>query len=325
MTYWTTSDIAEAGRVLGHDIHTLSHIPRQTQWPADVRDGFDAASHAGLRRQRADRFVAKCLQLRLNALRRGRIVADDVTPDLLRELDLTHCPVTRQPLTHGTLQDTDWSVDRLHNDAAYAASNLAVMSVKANLAKGALRFEQVHARAQHSKPTDGLSPQAWMRLAALMLGPTFATQPHAAPDLPLCAPLPTRSVRLALQQIQRLFTDQAQRPAGKNRLVREFGSACHSEASRLRLCELAQAVHEGLKRIADPDAPHARWDVWLDPALMHKLLRWKAALDGPAWARAAAIAGWLSAARRETPERLRVWHLPTRGFALDSACFKTPG
>lgn len=308
---WIDVDIEEAGRVLGHDLYTFSLLTRQRQWPDAIRQGFDAAAHLGLRRQRSDRFVNKWLQLRLSAWRRGRLVADDVTPDLLREIDVERCPVTRMPLTHGALAASDWSVDRLNNDGAYAASNLAVMSVQANAAKGALSFEQVHARTLHGDASSDLTRAQWLRLAALMLGPAFATHPHAAPVLPLCAPLPSRAVRLALQQIQRLFTEQCARLADKARLVRELAHACETDSSRLKLAHLGNAVHHGLKGI---HAAHERWDVWLQPAVLHALVQWRESLDASAWARAAAISGRLSQARRETPERLRAWHLPTRGF-----------
>lgn len=331
MKPWTPDilvDIDEAGRALGHDFHRLSQIPRQASWPDAVRAGFDAAAHkASLGRphghlhgrQHADRFTAKWLQLRLNAWRRHRAVAPDVTPELLRELDVTHCPVTRERLTHGTLQDTDASVDRLNNDAAYAASNLAMMSVRANRAKGALTFAQVLARSESATATDGLTPAEWLRLAALMLGPAHATCPHDAPVLPLCAPLPVHAVRLALQQVQRLLTEHCLRPAGKSRLVRELASACHHDTARLRLAALGLAVHEGLKHTAGHGLDDTRWDVWLQPAVMSALLRWREALDDADWARVAALSGRLSQARRETPERLRLWQLPTRGYVVARA------
>lgn len=311
MTAWNEQDAVEAGRQLGHDLYVGSRLPRHEGWPAAVREGFDAAAFDGLPRSTPDRFHRKWLQLRLSACRRGRVVGDDVTPALLRELDVTHCPVTREALTHGERADTDWSVDRLHNDAAYAASNLAVMSARANRAKGARSFEQVLALSRLDAPTDGLSPAQWLRLAVLMLGPAFATQPHLAPSLPLCAPLPCRSVRLALQQIQRLFTLNAQRPAGKNRLVRDFLPACGTEQARRRLQALADVLHEGLK----PLRGDARdWDVWLRPAAMEALDAWRTSLDEASWARAAAIAGMLAGARRETPARLLAWRMPSRGY-----------
>lgn len=313
MSMWLQSfDPIEAGRALGHDLYTQCLLNPQADWPAPVCEGFARARHAGLRRQRADRFVAKWLQLRMGAWRRGRWVADDVTPALLQELDVACCPVSRVPLTHGTLQDTDWSVDRLNNDAAYAASNLAVMSAKVNRAKGALGLDQVLVRAHSAESHEGLTPSEWLRLGVLMLGPTHALTPHEAPLLPLCAPLPSRSVRLAVQQIQRLLTESCLRLADKSRWVRAFLPACPTEAARWRLHALADAVHLGLKRLGPSEQ---RWDVWLEPAVMLALARWREALDEPSWARAAAVAGHLSQARRETPERLRAWQLPTRGYA----------
>lgn len=312
MTALNDHDLAEAGRRLGHDMYTATRWMRETGWPDAVREGFDAATHARLPRGTPDRFERKWLQLRLGAWRRGRIVEDnEVTPALLRTLDVTHCPVTRVALTHGERADTDWSIDRLNNDAAYAASNLAVMSVQANRAKGARGFDEVLALARRAQATDGLAPLQWLRLAALMLGPAFATRHLLAPPLPLCAPLPCRSVRLALQQIQRLLTLQTQRPAGKNQLLRDFRPACRTEHAVLRLRTLADAVHEGLKRLpTDAEC----WDVWLQPGLMPALQAWREALDAPGWACAAAIAGQLAGARRETPHRLQTWRLPTRGY-----------
>nr|WP_145546104.1 hypothetical protein [Variovorax boronicumulans] len=311
MTHTTEHDLAEAGRRLGHDIHTRTRWERQSGWPQPVREGMDAAAHARLARGTPDRFVRKWLQLRLNAWRRGRIVDDEVTPALLRALDITHCPVTRAELTHGEQLDTDWSIDRLNNDAAYAASNLAVMSARANRAKGARSFDEVLVLAGLPHATAGLAPHEWLRLATLMLGPAYATRHGAAPALPLCAPLPCRSTRLALQQIQRLLTLQSERPDGKNRLVRDFRPACRTERAMLRLRTLADAVHEGLKRLP---AEAECWDVWLQPGLMPALQAWRDTLDAPGWACAARIAGQLAGARRETAQRLQAWRLPSRGY-----------
>lgn len=306
----------EAGRSLGHDFYRLSHLPRQTDWPRPVQEGFDAASAGQMRRVNADRFCRKWLQLRLQAWQRRRAVADDVTVALLRHLDVTHCPVTREPLTHGERSDTDWSVDRLNNDGAYAASNLAILSVHANRAKGSLHFDEVLQLARRDVATHGLEPVQWQRLAALMVGPAFATRQAQAPVLPLCAPLPACSVRLALQQIQRLFTLQARRPAGKNALVRDFRRACPTLQAAQHLRTLADLVHDGLKALPDG---LACWDVWLEPRVMDALVRWRAALDDRGWATAAAISGRLAGGQRVTPGSLERWCLPTRGYVPTGA------
>lgn len=220
------------------------------------------------------------------------------------------------PLTHGTRADTEWSIDRLNNDGASAASNLAVMSVRANRAKGRLSVEAALAKSRLAHDSGGLSAMEWLRLAVLVEGPAFAQQLYLAPFLPLFAPLPCRSVRLALQQIQRLFTLQAARPAGKNSLVRAPRQASPDERAHLGLRIWGDAVHEGLKRLAGSD--QAR-DVWLQPATIIALIRWRESLDDTSGARAAAISGQLEGGRRVTASSLQVWHLPTRGYLSRSA------
>ena len=304
-------DVVEIGRRLGHDLYCLSRVYFHESWPASVREGFTESATRRLRRQSADRFERKWLQLRLGACTRGRVVADDVTPDLLHELDVSHCPVTRVMLTHGSCADTDWSIDRLNNDGAYAASNLGVMSVRANRAKGALDFSEALAASRMASSSGGLLPIEWLRLAVLMEGPAYAQQPYRAPFLPLCAPLPCRSVRLASQQIQRLFTLQARRPADKNRLVRAFRPASSDERSRLRLDLLGDAVHHGLKRLTEVEQV---WDVWLQPSVMDALVRWRDSLDDRGWALAAAISGQIAGGQRVTADSLKEWCLPTRGY-----------
>ncbi|MET0209096.1 MAG: hypothetical protein ABW220_08635 [Burkholderiaceae bacterium] len=312
--------IAEAGRELGHDFHRMTRLPLQPAWPEAVKEGFFAAEATRGPRRSADRFERKWLQLRLRAFGRHRVVAADLTVDLLRRLDVSHCPITRERLTHGTQAGTDWSIDRLNNDGAYAASNLAVMSVRANRAKRSLSFDEVLSRAEQAETMDGLPPAQWMRLAALMLGPSFTTRQHMAPILPLTAPLPAHSVRLALQQIQRLFTLEATRPAGKNALLREFRPACHSEDTARRPRRLADTVHDGLRQIDAVDEP---WDVWLQPAVMQALTQWRLQLDPREWAAAAVIAGQLAGGSRVTARSLAGWHLSTGGYR--PGCRQAPG
>lgn len=103
-----------------------------------------------------DRFVRKWLQLRLGAFVRGRSVAADVTVELLRRMDVSHCPVTRERLTHATRLDTDASVDRLNNDGAYAASNLAMMSATALLPTAFRELRHFARRTPPSTPRRAL-------------------------------------------------------------------------------------------------------------------------------------------------------------------------
>ena len=148
-----------------------------------------------------DRFVRKWLLLRYNACLRGRLVNEDVTPAYLQSIDVVRCPVTLERLTHATGGDSDWSVDRLNNDGGYAPGNLAVMSTRANRAKGTKGFADVSTRAALETVSEGLSAAEWSRLASLMLGPCFAEEAERAPLHPLLALAP-QTVRTASQQLQ---------------------------------------------------------------------------------------------------------------------------
>ncbi len=130
--------------------------------------------------------------------------------------------------------------------------------------------------------------------------------------LSVLGPLPCRAVRLAYQQIQRLLTEGCVRQAGKNQMLRAYYPACGHESARFKLEALVHQVHEGLKLIPSHDE---RWDVWLQAGVVAAFERWLDSLGEADLSRAAAISGYLSQARPETPERLRAWHLPTRGYS----------
>lgn len=312
MTLIETLDPVEAGRCLGHDLHRLSRISLQPTWPQAVREGFEAASASARGRPRLDdRFVRKWLHLRLSALTRGRSVAPDVTPELLRRLDISHCPVSREPLTHATRLSTDASVDRLNNDGAYAASNLAMLSARVNRAKGTRSFEEVWALSKRHEATHSLAPIEWLRLAVLMLGPAHAERPLDVPALPLCAPLPPTSVRTALQQVQRLLTLNCSVAASRNRLLRGLVPACGSAASEARLKLLADAVHMGLKRLTSVEEC---WDVWLQQGPMEALAAWREGFEPSAWARVSWTAGQLAGGHPVNKRELQPWRLATKGY-----------
>lgn len=315
-------DLVEAGRRLGHDIHDNSRLPVQPGWPAAVLEGFHAAQARGARRPDPDRHTRKCLQLRLNALARGRSVAADVTPAALQALDLPACPITREPLTHGTGSPSDGSIDRLNNDGGYVLANLAVMSARANRAKAALDFDAVLDRAASQRPRDGLAPGAWLRLAVLMLGPSFAQRPLDAPDLPLCVALPATTLRTATQQVQRLLTLSAAQAPERNRVLRGLAPAGSCAASARRLALLAERLHHGLKQLP----PGAEcWDVWLCPETMACLHAWKAGLAHDDWAQVAWRAGQLVGGRPVSARTLAPWQLAFRGYAKPAAGRTSPG
>ena len=301
-------DRVEAGRRLGHDLFRYRRSFDIDRVTPSVREGYDEARVRRTPTRVPDRFVRKWLQLRLNAARRDRVVNDDVTPELLRRIDVAECPVLRIDLTHGEQADSDWSVDRLNNDGAYAVNNLAVMSTGANRAKGDLGFADVLERSRLAVPARGLAAVEWMRLAALMLGPCLACSDAEAPLLPLNVPSPPSSVRLGAQQIQLAFTQGAARSSGKNFLIKSFKAACRDERSRGRLVLFADAIHDGLRRAEPP------CDVWLEPAVMGAFENWRRSLDWRAWSHAIEISRVLARGTLISPARLATWHTDTRGY-----------
>ena len=74
--------------------------------PSPLRDGWFAGRAAfGARALAPTRYVRKWLQLRLHAWLRGRSVElIQVTPHYLQQIDVSHCPITRLPLSSATME-----------------------------------------------------------------------------------------------------------------------------------------------------------------------------------------------------------------------------
>ena len=302
------SDIeqCEVGRALGYDLYRFGVRVAQPDWPECIGEGIRLAHSRQIVPCTAGRYQRKWLQLRLNALKRQRIVDPAVTPLLLQQIDVVNCPVTRELLTHGARQPSDWSIDRLNNDGAYAPYNLAVMSTFANRAKASRSFDEVLALA-HSGGGGQLPPVQWLRLASLMLGPCFAQKPHDAPLLPLLAPVQRRAAIDSVQLVQYVFTLQSARPAEKNRLVKHFGRICPDAIGKRRLCTLAELVHLRLKQV------ECAWDVWLGDGVMEALSGWRSVMPASAWAQAAHISMHLAGSRQVSHRALQAFQVTTHG------------
>jgi len=195
--------------------------------PSPLRDGLLAGQAAfGARTLAATRHVRKWLQLRLHAWLRGRSVElVQVTPNYLQQIDTSHCPITRVALSSATLEASDASVDRVRNDAGYAAGNLAVMSTKANHAKAAhgLRDATRFVRqidAEQLPGLGGLTAEQWSRVAVLC---SFVEPlPHdEACALPLLV-LPPNRLRLfnPAQALQAFVSQQLLKPGWSQRIGR---------------------------------------------------------------------------------------------------------
>lgn len=187
---------------LGWD-HAMYRLTIPESLGVTGRQGYELGKeHFGANTKTADRYVKKWLQLRMNAFRRERLVNPDVTPAFIKAIDNQYCPVTLMKLTHGELAGSDWSVDRVNNNGAYARDNLAVISTKANAAKGKKSFEDVVALSELDHSTDGLSPREWLRLACIMYGPSYLEMPSRDRLMPLATKLLNHLVRPAWFQMQ---------------------------------------------------------------------------------------------------------------------------
>lgn len=175
-----------------------------------VRQGWDAGQPAFRRRTRpATPAVRQWLALRLQAWLRGAAFEDlQVTPNLLRQITVSHCPVTGERLTQHTGHASDGVIERLNPQAAYAAGNLAMISRRAQAARAGrdaqaalLTAREAEALPAADDTLEGLTAAQWLRLAVLI---SFATPlPHAqAAALPLLM-LPPNRVRV-LNPVQAL-------------------------------------------------------------------------------------------------------------------------
>jgi hypothetical protein len=273
------------GFELGWDYahHRLNPPPPYVQQTSPLQHGLRAGQAAfGSRTLEPTRQVRKWLQLRLHAWLRGRSVElFQVTPHYLQQLEVSHCPITRLALSTATLDSTDASVDRVRNDAGYAAGNLAVMSTKAKHAKAAHGFEDAlrfvkQIEAGKLGGIDGLSAAQWSRLAVLC---SFVEAlPHEqACALPLLV-LPPNRLHLfnPAQALQAFVSQQLLKPGWSHRVSR-FEALLPGKPARRAFRSFFHAL---LPRVLEAgrttDLPQARWaieDAWRNPLL---LKRWTA-------------------------------------------------
>ena len=342
-------------RTLPHPISTLDRIGFELGWdyahyrvcppeayaqaPSPLRDGLLAGQATfGLRTLNATRHVRKWLQLRLHAWLRGRSVElVQVTPNHLAQLEVSHCPITRVALSVATLDSSDASIDRVRNDAGYAAGNLAVMSTKANHAKAghgfraAIRFvKQVEDGALGG--IDGLTAAQWARVAVLC---SFVEPlPHdEACALPMLL-LPPNRLRLfnPAQALQAFVSRQLLVPGWSQRVSRIEALVPGKPAQRA----FRDFFHALLPRVLEAGrniAPHeARWaveDAWRNPLVQR---RWTA------FARLLSAEQCEAVVHRATAKKLGTsvvnplsdaqaiegWNLATRGYVPHAAAAAEP-
>lgn len=299
-----------------------------------VRQGWEAGREIfGRRTLQPTRFVRKWLQLRLNAWLRGRVFEESqVNPTFLRQIDVSVCPVTREVLTHSTGKLSDASVDRVFNDGAYAAGNLAVISTRANRAKSAYGANDAMAFVRQIEvgrlgQIDGLTAEQWARVAVLT---SFATPvPHAeAANLPLLV-LPPNRLRVLnpVQSLQVMLSLQFTRRGHARRCAALSGlmpspDARHAFTVFMHTL-LARRLAAG--QFADDLAErHAVEDLWRDPLVnqrWHRLALWLTADDCERMGRMAAERGLAGSGVRWLSDQKATegWALESTGYAVSNS------
>ena len=304
----SAEELDEVARKLGWDYARYGLRPPDDV-PSIVLDEYKAgAAKFGVATRKHDRFVRKWLQLRGSALRRGRIVNPDVDIDYLREIDVEICPVTLVKLTHGERTDSDWSVDRLDNDGAYAVGNLAIMSTKANSAKGVRSFRAVRRIAEGNKTIDGLTPSEWLRLACIMYGACRSTEHAPDEALPLATRLPPSTFRPSWYSLQMVMLDTCSNAHRRNELLRRL-RAIYPQNPRLEHLRIAaEALAEQLRRV------HYKYDALLDERVQSRLKAWLESIPDDRLPKLSVLLMALTGGRTVPKEVVGLFSTSTRGY-----------
>lgn len=330
------SDLTRSGFELGwdHGRHGLTPPPEHLSAASAIRQGYESARASfGGRTRLATPMVRLWLQLRLQAWLRGRAFETlSVTPNYLGQLQTSHCPVTRAALAvgrqlppHGA--PSDRVVARICEDAGYAAGNLAVISLAAELAKADLAWDDAWSQAdalqaRGAAQSDGLSAGAWRRLAVLLSFVTPLAHTDAA-RLPLLVLPPNRLHLLnPIQGLQVLATRLLDRSGWSTRLTRLLAllptPALRGDFQQFFLALLPRVIAAG----APTDPLRRRWaleDAWRDAEVLRLWQRFALQLDaGQAQTlleRATAEGLMGQRVQLHSPEQATDgWALATRGF-----------
>ena len=336
------------GFELGWDYahHRLSPPAPYGLDPSPLFSGLLAGQAAfGTRTLQPTRSVRKWLQLRLHAWLRGRSVElFQVTPHYLQQIDVSRCPIRRVALSTATMDGTDASIDRVRNDAGYAAGNLAVMSTQANHAKAAYGFRDamkfaveleagkhpsVGGQSLGSKPVGGLhglTASQWARVAVLCSFVEPLAHEEAC-GLPMLLLPPNRLHLLNPAQALQAFVSQQLLKAGWSQRVSRMEALLPSKPTRRAFRDFFHAL---LPRVLEAgrtqDPLRARWaieDAWRNPLV---LKRWSAFARQLTAAQCEALIvrasarqlGALSTHQHTEAQATEGWNLDSRGYVPHS-------
>ena len=307
------------GRDIGYQFARVGMTPPEDS-PTAVLEGYAEGRYAiGRSPEKSERYERKLVRLRLSAYRRKRYLDSAVTPTFLRSIDVEYCPITRQRLTVGTDSMTDGTVDRVFNGGGYAVGNLAVMSKRANLAKGGLLPLEILEIAKNPQSSHGLSQLEWMRLACLTA--MSAPPGYMEVDLPLLV-YPPPSIMLTngttlLQQCASAIV------AGfiPQRWESELRKVLHGKASKRSFDGLVESLKGQIARRvislkSFEQQTFAVTDSWETDLVSDRFYKFIGQLTTGERAAAIAIAVRAQQLRRRSGESaLETWNLETAGYS----------
>jgi len=319
------------GFELGWDYahHGVTPPAPYAQEPSPLRNGWLAGQASfGLRTLEPTRHVRKWLQLRLHAWLRGRgVELVQVTPNYLQQIDVSHCPITRAPLSSATMEGSDASIDRVRSDASYAAGNLVVMSTKANHAKAAYGFRDAlqfmkQIEAGDLGGIDGLSAAQWARVAVLC---SFVEPlPHEeACTLPMLV-LPPNRLRLfnPVQALQAFISQQLMVPGWSHRIARLEDLLPGKAVKRAFQIFFHALLPRVLEVGKTTDAQALRWaieDAWRNPLALQRWTAFAGQLTAAQCEHIVARAGARKLGAQlvqqlSDEQAVEGWNLETRGY-----------
>lgn len=297
--------------------HLFPGSPLQQGWLA-------GQASFGRRTLKAGRHTQQWLQLRSHAWSRGRSFEGlQLTPHYLQQLDSVYCPITREALGAFGPEAHAATLDRVRDDAGYAAGNLALMSRRANAAKAGHDWASASelARSLEQGPfreIAGLDAARWQRIAVLCSYVTELPHEEAA-----CIPmrvLPPNRLRLfnPIQALQALVTRQLATPGWSARLAR-LEALLPSEALRVDFNRFVLALAPRVLQAQQLIQPHEiRWaleDAWCNELVMKRWTRLALQLN----AQQAEQLVQRAAAKRLSPVHVQQHgpELATEGWALE--------
>ncbi|RZJ09251.1 MAG: hypothetical protein EOP39_11895 [Rubrivivax sp.] len=313
----TVSAHERIGLALGRDyaLHGITPPIAHLYPQSPLQRGWMAARGRAVRTD-ATPPVELWLALRTHAWARGRSFEDiQLTPHHLAQLDTSHCPITREPLA-----DDNRSIDRIRDDAGYAAGNLALMSRRANRAKGnrgheALVDMAASCAAGPITRIGGLTEGEWQRLAVLASFVSPMSHQQAA-QIPLRV-LPPNRLRLfnPIQALQALVTRQLATPGWSARLAR-LEALLPTDQLRTDFNRFLLALAPRVLAAAELQEPHQiRWaleDAWTMPLVLKRWVHFALQLT-PEQAEALVER---AAARKLSPVHVQRHDDATDGWAL---------